>query len=68
MWIPILRQNKENVLDALNEYITQLRNFKSALKKNNYDDLEELIRMRIRFGGYFSKKSEIRTYYLKKIW
>ena len=44
MWVPIFRQNKENVLDVLNEHITQLRKFKSALEKDNYDYLEELIR------------------------
>ena len=44
MWVPIFRQNKENVLDVLNEHITQLRKFKSALEKDNFEYLEELIR------------------------
>lgn len=44
MWVPIFRQNKENVLDVLNEHISQLRKFKAALEKENYDYLEELIR------------------------
>lgn len=44
MWVPIFKQNKENVLDVLNEHITQLRKFKSALEKENYKLLEELIR------------------------
>lgn len=44
MWVPIFRQNKENVLDVLNEHITQLRKFKAALEKENYDLLEELIK------------------------
>ncbi|SEG50588.1 prephenate dehydrogenase [Halpernia humi] len=43
MWVPIFKQNKENVLDVLNEHITQLRKFKSALEKENYVLLEELI-------------------------
>lgn len=43
MWVPIFKQNKENVLDVLNEHITQLRKFKSALEKDNYEYLEELI-------------------------
>lgn len=43
MWVPIFKQNKENVLDVLNEHITQLQKFKSALEKENYDLLEELI-------------------------
>lgn len=44
MWVPIFQQNKENVLDVLNEHITQLRKFKAALEKENYGLLEELIR------------------------
>ncbi|WP_297984366.1 prephenate dehydrogenase [uncultured Chryseobacterium sp.] len=44
MWVPIFKQNKENVLDVLNEHISQLRKFKSALEKENYELLEELIR------------------------
>ena len=44
MWVPIFKQNKENVLDVLNEHISQLRKFKSALEKDNYEYLEELIR------------------------
>lgn len=43
MWVPIFRQNKENVLDVLNEHISQLRKFKSALEKENFEYLEELI-------------------------
>jgi prephenate dehydrogenase len=43
MWVPIFRQNRENVLDVLNEHISQLRKFKSCLEKENWDYLEELI-------------------------
>ncbi|WP_143883346.1 prephenate dehydrogenase [Chryseobacterium binzhouense] len=43
MWVPIFKQNKDNVLDVLNEHISQLRKFKSALEKDNFDYLEELI-------------------------
>ena len=43
MWVPIFRQNRENVLDVLNEHITQLRKFKMCLEKENYDYLRELI-------------------------
>lgn len=43
MWVPIFMQNRENVLDVLNEHITQLRKFKSCLEKENYSYLEELI-------------------------
>jgi prephenate dehydrogenase len=43
MWVPIFMQNKENVLDVLNEHITQLRKFKASLEKENWDYLRELI-------------------------
>jgi prephenate dehydrogenase len=43
MWVPIFQQNRENVLDVLNEHITQLRKFKSCLEKENYAYLQELI-------------------------
>lgn len=43
MWVPIFMQNRENVLDVLNEHITQLRKFKSCLERENYDYLKELI-------------------------
>lgn len=43
MWVPIFMQNKENILDVLNEHISQLRKFKTSLEKENYTYLRELI-------------------------
>ncbi len=43
MWVPIFRQNRDNVLDVLNEHIAQLRKFKACLEKENWDYLRELI-------------------------
>lgn len=43
MWVPIFMENRENVLDVLNEHISQLRKFKSCLEKENYEYLAELI-------------------------
>ncbi|CAN5691996.1 prephenate dehydrogenase [soil metagenome] len=43
MWVPIFAQNKENVLDVLNEHITQLRKFKACFEKENWVYLRELI-------------------------
>ncbi|KAF0240419.1 MAG: prephenate, partial [Chitinophagaceae bacterium] len=43
MWVPIFMQNRENVLDVLNEHIAQLRKFKACLEKENYTYLQELI-------------------------
>lgn len=42
-WVPIFQQNKDNLLDVLNEHISQLRKFKSCLEKENYTYLGELI-------------------------
>ncbi len=43
MWLPIFMENRENVLDALNEHIAQLRKFKSCLEKENVSYLKELM-------------------------
>lgn len=43
MWAPIFMQNRENVLDVLNEHIVQLRKFKACLEKENYAYLLELM-------------------------
>ena len=51
MWVPIFKQNRENVLDVLNEHISQLRKFKSCLEKENYDYLLELIEEANKFKG-----------------
>ncbi len=43
MWAPIFMQNRENVLDVLNEHISQLKKFKASLEKKNIDYLYELM-------------------------
>ena len=43
MWAPIFMQNRENVLDVLNEHISQLRKFKASLEKENLEYLVELM-------------------------
>jgi prephenate dehydrogenase len=42
-WAAVFMQNRENVLDVLNEHISQLRKFKACLEKENYEYLEELM-------------------------
>ncbi len=42
-WAPIFMQNRENVLDVLNEHISQLRKFKASLEKENMEYLVELM-------------------------
>ena len=43
MWLPILLQNKYNVLDVLREYIHQLEIFRKALEKDNHDEIRQTI-------------------------
>ena len=43
MWAPIFMQNRDNVLDVLNEHISQLRKFKASLEKENWEYLTELM-------------------------
>ena len=37
MWTPIFRQNKENVLETLDEYIANLNQFKSLMEQDDFD-------------------------------
>ena len=43
MWVPIFKQNRENVLDVLNEHILQLNKFKEALENKDFEMLADLI-------------------------
>jgi len=43
MWVPIFRQNRDNVLDVLDEHINQLARFRSLLIKKDYDSFYKLI-------------------------
>lgn len=37
MWTPIFRQNKENVLETLDEYIANLNHFKNLMEQDDFD-------------------------------
>ncbi len=43
MWVPIFRQNRDNLLDVLDEHINQLARFRSLLIKNDFDTFYRLI-------------------------
>ncbi|NUO00144.1 MAG: prephenate dehydrogenase [Saprospiraceae bacterium] len=43
MWTPIFRQNRDNVLDVLDEHINQLSRFRSLLIKKDFDTFYRLI-------------------------
>lgn len=39
MWTPIFEQNKENVIETLDEYITNLKQFKTLMESDNFDEI-----------------------------
>lgn len=39
MWTPIFKQNKENILEVLKEYISNLEHFEHLLESDDYDQL-----------------------------
>lgn len=49
-WIPIFRQNQDNLLDVLDEYINNLLKFKGLMLSNSYE----------RFGTYLREANDIR--------
>jgi len=43
MWIPIFRQNRDNLMDVLDEHINTLARFRSLLIKKDFDQFYKLI-------------------------
>lgn len=43
MWVPIFRQNRDNVLDVLDEHIEQLSRFRTLLIKRDFDGFHQRI-------------------------
>ncbi len=41
MWTPIFRENRDNVLETLTEYIANLSHFQTLLEQNNYEEIYE---------------------------
>ena len=41
MWTPIFRQNKENVIETLQEYINNLNHFKELMEKDKFDEINQ---------------------------
>ncbi len=39
MWTPIFQQNKENVIESLNEYILNLQQFKELMQQDNFGEI-----------------------------
>lgn len=42
-WVPIFRQNRDNVLDVLDEFINTISRFRTLLIKNDFESFENLI-------------------------
>lgn len=56
MWIPILMQNKYNVLDVLREYIHQLEIFRKALERDNHAEIRQTIERANRIRKILDKR------------
>lgn len=39
MWTPIFKQNKDNIIGTLEEYITNLTHFKEMMKKDDFENI-----------------------------
>jgi prephenate dehydrogenase len=39
MWTPIFKQNKENILETLEEYINNLQHFKALMQDDNFSEI-----------------------------
>ncbi|PPL00292.1 prephenate dehydrogenase [Parapedobacter indicus] len=44
MWTPIFKQNRDNVLEVLQEHIKQLQNIQQALSEEDYEAFHKLIK------------------------
>ncbi|HSJ69313.1 MAG TPA: prephenate dehydrogenase [Anditalea sp.] len=40
MWVPIIKENKENILEALGSYINRLQSFQERIAKGNFEDIQ----------------------------
>lgn len=56
MWTPIFRQNRDNVLDVLDEHINQLAKFRSLLIKNDFETISDLIKESNKIRKILSQK------------
>ncbi len=63
MWAPIFRQNRDNVLDVLDEHINQLSRFRSLLIKKDFETFYELILEANRISPILNEKAQT----LKKV-
>ena len=43
MWVPILSQNRDNVLQVIDTYIEKMNQFRTAIAEYDEDKIRELI-------------------------
>jgi prephenate dehydrogenase len=55
MWTPIIKQNRINILDVLNEQINQLNLFKELIQSEDYERIHCLIRQSNEIRKIFNK-------------
>lgn len=59
MWIPVFKQNRDHVLDVLDEHINQLAKFRSLLIKQDFDAFYQQIQQANSIKKILSSKSEV---------
>lgn len=40
MWVPIIKENKKNILEALGSYIKRLQNFQERIVRGDFEDIQ----------------------------
>ena len=58
MWSPIFLQNKDNVLDVMDNYIEKLQNIRSAISKQDENEIVKLITESNKIKKVLDKKDE----------
>jgi prephenate dehydrogenase len=58
MWTPIFLQNKNNVLDVMDNYIEKLQNIRSAISKQDENEIVKLITESNKIKKVLDKKDE----------
>ncbi|WP_186754761.1 prephenate dehydrogenase [Echinicola salinicaeni] len=57
MWAPILQENKDNVLEALNGYIRNLTEFRDHLAYEQFEDLRKIMKKTNQIGEILDLKN-----------
>ena len=58
MWVPIFTENREAIIDVLDEYIENVILFKHAIKSANADVVRTLITQANRVRGVLEEKEK----------